>query len=143
MFDDVLSHDLALKLRNLAALLLDALNQFIVLVLLLERDCLMVGTDSALLTLTTAWLLARRVMHLGILRLTILVDDLWRLGVGLAHLARAEVAVDEDVVEGRHRTLWMVLSEGELILRVVLQCRSGVGILLTDDTFNQVALTII
>ena len=59
MFDDVLSHDLALKLRNLAALLLDELNQFIVLVLLLERDCLMVGTDSALLTLATAWLLAR------------------------------------------------------------------------------------
>ena len=108
VLDYVLRHDFALKLGDLAALLLDQPYQLAVVLirvlLIVVRPSALVDvrTDAPLLPLAASWLLACRVVHFSILCLAVLVDDLGGFGVRLTHLAGAEVAVDQNIVERCH-----------------------------------------
>lgn len=124
MLHNVLGHDLLFKLSNLPTLLLHESEQFGVLV----RSDLEVGTRSSLLALASPGFLAGRVVDLEAFVLAMLVDNFRRFRERLAHLPRAEVAVSECVVEGRHGGLGVVLSERQLVLRVILQSRVRVRV---------------
>ena len=80
MLDDMLGHDFALKLGDLAALILDQPDKFAVILIWMmavpPSALVDVCTDASLLPLAASRLLACRVVHFSILGLSVLVDDL-------------------------------------------------------------------